>query len=222
MRTGVEGAQTIPTIPNYDVIGLQTHCNCNAQQSVPNTQDFEPSPDDNKTLLDKVNMFTQYMLQKVANNDQTSAIIDVKSYLTLLHNYPPPEQSNIIHYKVLNQRCDDKSTLLNVISELHEKFILTQKMNWLLLEGDQATYARLQSIKKEYGKDLEWLIPLPGDWHLLKNFQEVLVKVYFDAGLSDLAKASGYQPNSIGSIFKRTHYFLLETWEAFYRKIQKH
>ena len=217
MRTGVEGAQTIPNIPNYDVIGLQTHCNCNAQQSVPNTQDFEPSPDDNKTLLDKVNMFTQYMLQKVANNDQTSAIIDVKSYLTLLHNYPPPEQSNIIHYKVLNQRCDDKSTLLNVISELHEKFILTQKMNWLLLEGDQATYARLQSIKKEYGKDLEWLIPLPGDWHLLKNFQEVLVKVYFDAGLSDLAKASGYQPNSIGSIFKRTHYFLLETWEAFYR-----
>lgn len=39
------------------------------------------------------------------------------------------------------------------------------------------------------------MIPIPGDWHFLKNFQKGLIKVYFDAGLSDLAKASGYQPN---------------------------
>ena len=61
------------------------------------------------------------------------------------------------------------------------------------------------------------MIPFPGDWHFLKNFQEVLIKIYFDAGLCELAKASGYQPNSIGCNFKRTHHFLLETWESLYR-----
>ena len=91
------------------------------------------------------------------------------------------------------------------------------KKEWVLLEGDQATYERLQSIKAEYGNDFAWMIPFPGDWHFLKNFQEVLVKVYFDAGLGDLAKASGYQPNSIGTNFKRTPKFLLETWESLYR-----
>ena len=54
-------------------------------------------------------------------------------------------------------------------------------------------------------------------WHFLKNYQEVLLKIYQDAGLSDLAKASGYQSNSIGSNFRRTHHFLLETWMSLYQ-----
>ena len=61
------------------------------------------------------------------------------------------------------------------------------------------------------------MVPFPGDWHFLKNFQEVLFKIYFDAGLSDLAKASRYLPNSIGTNFKRTHRFLLESWESLFR-----
>ena len=61
------------------------------------------------------------------------------------------------------------------------------------------------------------MVPFPGDWHFLKNYQEVLLKIYLDAGLRDLAKASGYQPNSVDSNFKRTHHFLLEAWESIYR-----
>ena len=156
------------------------------------------------------------MLQKVANNDDNKTIIDIKSYLALVNNVSAPEPSNIVYFKVLHQRCDDKGTLLNIINDLHEELITTNKMKWAVLEGDQATYNLLQSIKKEYGHDLAWVIPFPGDWHFLKNFQEVLVKTYFDAGLRDLAKASGYTPNSIGTNFKRTHYFLLEAWESLY------
>ena len=56
------------------------------------------------------------------------------------------------------------------------------------------------------------MIPFPGDWHVLKNYQEVLLKIYFDAGLTELAVASGYQPNSVGKKFSQTHNFLLEVW----------
>ena len=33
----------------------------------------------------------------------------------------------------------------------------------------------------------------------------ILLKIYFDAWLSNLIKASGYNPNSIGTNFKQTH-----------------
>lgn len=45
------------------------------------------------------------------------------------------------------------------------------------------------------------------------------MKPYFDAGLKHLALAAGYPVASIQACdqFKRTHYFLLEVWEAVYR-----
>lgn len=49
----------------------------------------------------------------------------------------------------------------------------------------------LHTLKIEYGTDLNWLIPLPGDWHILKK-QEVLINIYFEAGLKDAAKTIGY------------------------------
>ena len=93
---------------------------------------------------------------------------------------------------------------------MHTEFIATKKKQWIVIEGDQVTYRLITSTKLEYGNDLSWLIPFPGDWHVLKNFQEVLQKVYFDGGLLDLAKSCGYQPNSIGTNFK-------ETWESLFR-----
>ena len=162
-------------------------------------------------------MCNEYMLQKVASTTHAKTLIDFQTYFNLYTNQPPPEYSNIIYYKVLSQRCDDKETLLNIINDLYQEFVVTKKKKWILLKGDQATYERLQSLKTEYGNDLSWMVPFPGDWHFLKNFQEVLIKIYYDAGLSELATASGYQPNSIGSNFKRTHNFLLEVWESMYR-----
>lgn len=98
-------------------------------------------------------------------------MIGIQSYFTLISNIKEQERSNVIYYKVLQQRCDDKETLLN---DVFTEFIRTGKK---IIEGDQATYERLQSIKREYLQDLSWMIPFPGDWHVLKNFQEVLIKI---------------------------------------------
>ena len=52
---------------------------------------------------------------------------------------------------------------------------------YILLEGDQLTYERVQSIKKEYGNDLlEWLLPFPGDWHVAteKGFTQNLLRCW--------------------------------------------
>ena len=61
-----------------------------------------------------------------------------------------------------------------------------------MVVGDAKVYDVLQSLKHEYGEDLKWLLVYPGDWHLLKNYQLSLMKPYFDAGLRELPRASGY------------------------------
>ena len=80
-----------------------------------------------------------------------------------------------------------------------------------------------KELKYEYGEELQWVLPYPGDGHLLKNYQYALIKPYFDAGLKTLAKAAGYPVAAIQSCgqFKRTHHFILEAWEACYRTLLK-
>ena len=82
-------------------------------------------------------------------------------------------------------------------------------------------YSHLQAIKSEYGSTMDWLIPFIGDWHVLKNLQPVLIKIYFDVGLKQLANVSGHKGETLKALsscsnFKRTHRFLLESWEALY------
>ena len=132
-------------------------------------------------------------------------------YYCLSYNLPTPKKSTIVCYKVLDQTCDNKETLLSVINDLYTEFIHSGRKTHVVLEGDQATFERLHSLRAEYGNETSWLILLPGNWHFLKNYQEVLIKVYFDVGLNELAKASGYLPRSIGTNFKRTNRFILES-----------
>ncbi len=129
------------------------------------------------------------------------------------------EKSNVAYLEVMDAIADSKDTIMHMLHELHQQFIIGGNMSWLVVEGDAKVYDILQSLKFEYGEAFKWMIPYPGDWHMLMNFQHVLMKAYYDAGLKSLAKASGYPLNAIQSCgqFKRTHYFLLEAWEALYR-----
>lgn len=109
---------------------------------------------------------------------------------------------------------DSKDTILHVISELYTRYMIEHDHKFLVLEGDAKIYDIIQDLKFEYGSDLDWLVPFPGDWHFLKNYKLCIMKPFFEAGLKDvLAIASGYPSQSILSCskFKRTHRFLMET-----------
>jgi len=61
----------------------------------------------------------------------------------------------------------------------------------LLVVGDAKTYFHITFLVSTYPEEFENFVPFPRDWHL-KNFQTVLMKVVFDAGLKQLAETSGY------------------------------
>ena len=53
---------------------------------------------------------------------------------------------------------------------------------------------------KIHGDTFSWLIPFPGNFHLLMNYQKVLMKIYGDAGLKQIAEASGFRGETLASL----------------------
>ena len=103
---------------------------------------FQLADRETKAMHELKQMSIDYILQKVASCEHSITLIDLQTYYSLYNNISSPECSNIIYFNVLDQRCDDKETLLNVISELYEEFIVSKKKKYILLEGDQVTYQR--------------------------------------------------------------------------------
>ncbi|GAQ92684.1 hypothetical protein KFL_010930030 [Klebsormidium nitens] len=76
-------------------------------------------------------------------------------------------------------------------------------------------------LKNEHPSLFPWLLPYPGDWHFCLNLHPVYKKIYFDAGLIDLAPLMGYPHDATilkeGTNFRRNNLFKLRVWEAMFR-----
>ena len=77
---------------------------------------------------------------------------------------------------------------------LYKEYIATTGAQYLIVAGDAKTYLRL---KQQYGSELDWLLPFVGDWHVLYNYQKVLMHVHSRAGLKDLVKVSGFRADTL-------------------------
>lgn len=118
----------------------------------------------------------------------------------------------MVYLEVKDAVADNKDTMMKLLSDIQEKLIVGKNMRWLVPEGDVEVYEILQSLKFEYGEELNWVILYLGDFYMLMNYQKALMKPYFDAGLKALAQAAGYPSAAIQSCsqFQRTDHFLLE------------
>ena len=97
-----------------------------------------------------------------------------------------------MYVEIWSEVADAKPTLMNVLGKLHKTFVAELRQKWLLVVGDAKVFVLLQEIKSEYGNHLKWLLPFPGDWHILFNYQPALMKPYADDGFSKLAEVSGH------------------------------
>ena len=105
-RTGMEGGSgsTSDSLPPVNIVPTLRE----ALQ--------KPNLDNALKLLREVSY--QYMLLKVASTTHNETLINFNTYFSLRNKLTQPERSNIIYFKVLDQRYDDKETLLNIINDI--------------------------------------------------------------------------------------------------------
>ena len=167
-----------------------------------------------------------YVLMKEASAPDKQ-LVDVKTFCGMaLSNIPKVQSSNVVYLPVVDLHADSTEAMQAVVAKLHTEYRIGESADYLVLVGDQKTYTRIHELKQEYDSELDWVIPFIGDWHLLSNYQSVLMKVYYNAGIKDLAESSGHRGETLTSIkkcssYKRTHQFLLQAWEAVYRQMFK-
>lgn len=89
--------------------------------------DFKFTSDETEVMQDLSEISSKYMLQRVANSQSNKVLIDFQTYFCLYNNLPFPECSNVIYFQVLDQKCDNKDTLMNVINRVHTEFIMPKK-----------------------------------------------------------------------------------------------
>ena len=148
-----------------------------------------------QTLREQMELYVllQYHVHKQLPHHfelDSPVVLNIQDYMKLVGPVIP-DKSSVVYLKVLDAKSDSKDTLMQILHELYQQFIIGHEKKNLVLVADSKLYEILQSLKFEYGKELQWVIPFPGDWHLLMNYQKVLMKPYFDAGLKQLAQVAG-------------------------------
>ncbi len=178
--------------------------------------DFKVSPSEVLEQRQFQEELNTYMILKaiLSETRPSSSLLSLQRFFSMTRS-THTEKSDILYLEVMDAVADSKDTMITMLHTLHHKFIEGQSRQFLVVEGDAKLYDILQSLKHEYGEELKWVIPYPGDWHTLMNYQTPLMK----GGLKQMAKAAGYPINQIKncSQFKRVHYFILEAWVAVYR-----
>ena len=109
-RTGLESLRpnSPPPVDRLPSIAVQQYTQ--HRQSQISMFDFLLQKEE-KDALDKLKKLSEtYILLKIACNHHQKCLINLQMFCSLTHNLPSPEPSNILYFKVLDQKCDDKET----------------------------------------------------------------------------------------------------------------
>ena len=131
------------------------------------------------------NMFTYCSKKYFTSQSDEILSNSLDSFKTVMSKTEQPNtcKSTVKYLEILEENADDKETIRNILYKLHDKFAIGRHFNNLVVVGDGKTYSHLIKLKEENIEDLQWMLPYLGDWHTLKNYQFVIMKIYLDLGL---------------------------------------
>ena len=137
-----------------------------------------------------------HSIQKHVYHSETDSgyVNDVRNFLDCDSSHLHEQQPSKVYYmELVDENPNSDETMSIIADDLLEKFGSESQNGWVVLVGDGKTYQHLMNVKRQYGSAMEKLLIFPGDWHTLKNYQPVLMKIYYSAGLRELTKSSGYR-----------------------------
>ncbi|CAH1232408.1 Hypp454 [Branchiostoma lanceolatum] len=164
-----------------------------------------------------------YMVERYCQREYhlNATIPSLKAKLAMEGNQDV-QQSSIQFLDIFDLPCDNEDTMIHVLHQIATNMGIPEKRQSLILVGDGKTYDLLWKVKKKYPSEFSWAHLYMGDWHVLKNTQEVIMKIFWDSGLKEMAQethGNGMCATSIGLCknFRGTHIFLMNVWEAMFQ-----
>ena len=133
-------------------------------------KDFRPS------LNEKTNMdiFQDDLLKCLLLKDASQNLPSLQALINYVRKQTSStEESKVVYVEISSERADSRPTLISMLGKMYKTFVVQQNQKWLLVVGDAKT---IKSIRAEYGDQMKWLIPWPGDWHILLNYQKAVMK----------------------------------------------
>jgi hypothetical protein len=214
-------------LDKHSVKALQSkNPNIFPSDSVPNKNvpfcisDFEPRESEIEQVTFLRNSLFTYCVGKFITSETEHSLPGIQASMAGQHD-PTTEKAHVIYLSILDENADSKETIQLVLDQLYTTMGIGTLIKHLLVVGDGKTYDHLIKLKEQYGSALSWLLPYPGDWHILKNYQGILMKLFGDAGLQDLVdlyhKGATAQCVNEAKSFDKTHSFLCHVWEAMFR-----
>lgn len=79
----------------------------------------------------------------------------------------------------LLDECADSEETMAVVADMVYDQIKSESQRYVILVGDSKTYHHLIKVKRLYQCVFKNVLIFPGDWHILKNYQSVIMKVWF-------------------------------------------
>lgn len=110
----------------------------------------------------------QYILEKHSIENSELLIPNLKCQLSKFKE-PNTERAKVVYLGVLNEPCDNTETVKHTIEKIHSIFEVSAQNKYMVMVGDAKTNNIFCKLKSEYSEELSWVIPFPGDCHLLKN-----------------------------------------------------
>jgi hypothetical protein len=181
--------------------------------------DLDVTPEE----ISSFNIFTNYVhrygFTKFSLQEKNIQVPGIKTFLSV-----PMQDTKKSEFKsiaVLEETADKKETVLQVLNILHDKFDVGHTCKYIVIVGDGKSYDHLINLTTEYDSSLSWVLPYPGDGHILKNVLPIFMKIYLDAGLKPLAAkfhhSSTYRMLTDCIKFSVTHRLCTQVWEAILR-----
>ena len=131
LRTGNEKQPTAPLPPNKWQTASYNHVYSPIDRTI---NDFKISEEEQLALEDLEDEINIYMLHKLAviNNEPQNTFLNIQDHFTVTR-VTHTECSNIIYLQVKDAVADTKDTMMEMLHELHQQFIVEQNHKWLLI-----------------------------------------------------------------------------------------
>ncbi len=173
--------------------------------------------------------FEKYVFQHSVEKYVSSMYFDemvvpcIKGKLIIESPNKNPERSTFKYHDILSLSADKVETVKGVLDNLRAIFTINGEIRNVLVTGDQKVFRHLKELKETYKDIYDFVYPFIGDFHVLLNYQDVLINcLYYKAGLEELCKCFHQEGSTAQMIetskhFKHRNRFLKHVYEAIYR-----